>query len=51
MVDRVLELTCGRGKELMFDQLVGPDFTDNFRMLVQLGMILTFNALAGRPQK
>jgi len=51
VVDRVLELTGGRGIELMFDQLVGPDFTDNFRMLVPLGMIVTFNALAGLPQK
>ena len=49
--DRVLELTGGRGVDLVLDQLVGPDFTDNLRMLVPLGMIVSFNALAGLPEK
>jgi NADPH2:quinone reductase len=47
----VLELTDGRGVDLVLDQLVGPDFTDNLRMLAPLGMILSFNALAGLPEK
>ncbi|CAN0566445.1 unnamed protein product, partial [Laminaria digitata] len=33
------------------DQLVGPEFTDNLCMLAPLGMILSFNALAGLPEK
>lgn len=48
--DRVLDLTGGRGVDLVLDQLVGPDFTDNLRMLAPLGMIISFNALAGLPE-
>jgi len=44
-------VTDGRGVDLVLDQLVGPDFTDNLRMLAPLGMILSFNALAGLPEK
>lgn len=51
VADRVLDLTDGRGVDLVLDQLVGPDFTDNLRMLAPLGMILSFNALAGLPEK
>lgn len=51
VADRVLDLTGGRGVDLVLDQLVGPDFTDNLRMLAPLGMILSFNALAGLPEK
>ncbi len=51
VADSVLELTDGRGVDLVLDQLVGPDFTDNLRMLAPLGMILSFNALAGLPEK
>lgn len=48
---RVLELTEGRGVNLILDQLVGPRFTDNLEMLAPLGMILSFNALAGMPEE
>lgn len=51
VADRVLELTGGRGVDLVLDQLVGPDFTDNLRMLAPLGTIISFNALAGLPEK
>lgn len=51
VTDSVLDLTDGRGVDLVLDQLVGPDFTDNLRMLAPLGMILSFNALAGLPEK
>ncbi len=51
VVERVLELTDGRGVDLVLDQLVGPDFTDNLQMLAPFGMILSFNALAGLPEK
>jgi NADPH2:quinone reductase len=51
VADSVLELTDGRGVDLVLDQLVGPDFTDNLRMLAPLGLILSFNALAGLPGK
>jgi len=51
VADKVLAATDGRGVDLVLDQLVGPDFTDNLRMLAPLGMILSFNALAGLPEK
>ncbi|MBT6285794.1 MAG: zinc-binding dehydrogenase [Rhodospirillaceae bacterium] len=51
VVERVLALTDDRGVDLVLDQLIGPDFTDNLQMLAPLGMILSFNALAGLPEK
>jgi NADPH2:quinone reductase len=48
---RILELTGGRGVDLILDHLVGKDFTDNLKMLAPMGMIVSFNALAGFPEK
>lgn len=50
VVDRVLELTDGRGVGLILDQRVGPNFTDNLEMLAPFGTIVSFNALAGLPE-
>lgn len=47
---RVLELTGGRGVDLILDQFVGSDFKDNFRMLARFGLIVMFNWLKGSPQ-
>ncbi len=47
--ERITEITGGRGLDLMFDQLVGPDFRDNIQLMGPLGQIVTFNALAGLP--
>jgi NADPH2:quinone reductase len=46
---RVMELTDGHGVDLMFDQLVGPDFRDNLALMAPLGQIVTINALHGTP--
>lgn len=46
---RVLDLTGGRGVDLVIDQLVGPDFRDTLRMMAPLGQIVTINALKGLP--
>ena len=51
VADKVLAATDGRGADLVLDPLLGPAFTDNLRMLAPLGMILSFNALAGLPEK
>lgn len=51
VADRVLALTRERGADLVLDQRVGADFSDNFRMLATLGCIVSFNALAGLPEK
>ena len=49
--DRVLDLTQGRGADLILDHIVGKDFTDNLRMLAPMGLIVSFNALGGLPEK
>lgn len=51
VADRVLELTGGRGVDVSCDQLIGPKFTDTIRMLANWGTIMSFNALAGFPEK
>lgn len=49
VVERVQELTDGRGVDLVFDQLIGARFIDTLDMLAPLGMIVSYNALAGLP--
>jgi NADPH2:quinone reductase len=51
VVDRVLALTGGDGADVILDHIVGPNFTDNLKMLAPLGMIVSFNALGGFPEK
>jgi NADPH2:quinone reductase len=48
---QVLELTQGRGVDLILDHIVGKDFTDNLTMLAPMGLIVSFNALGGLPEK
>ena len=50
VAEKVLELTDDRGVDLAFDQLIGPRFTDSLDMLAPLGMVVSFNALAGLPE-
>lgn len=50
VAEKALELTNGRGVDLAFDQLIGPRFTDSLDMLAPLGMVVSFNALAGLPE-
>ena len=51
VAERVNALTGDRGADLILDQRVGPDFTDNLAMIAPLGTIVSFNALAGMPDK
>lgn len=51
VVQRVLELTGGRGVDLILDHVVGPCFTDQFAMLAPMGLIISFNVLGGMPEK
>ena len=51
VVPRVLELTAGRGADLILDHIVGRNFTDNLDMLAPMGLIVSFNALGGLPEK
>lgn len=50
-LERALAITRGRGVDLILDHIVGPDFTDNLKMLAPMGLIVSFNALGGLPGK
>jgi NADPH2:quinone reductase len=47
----LLALTQGRGVDLILDHIVGNDFTDNLTALAPFGLIVSFNALGGFPEK
>lgn len=49
--ERLLALTEGRGVDLILDHIVGKDFTDNLKALAPFGLIVSFNALGGFPEK
>ena len=49
--ERVLDLTHGRGVDLVLDHIAGSNFTDGLRMLAPMGMIVSFNMLGGWPEK
>jgi NADPH2:quinone reductase len=51
VADRLLGLTDGRGVDLMLDHLIGADFTDNLKALATFGLIVSFNALRGLPER
>jgi NADPH2:quinone reductase len=51
VVRRVLDITDGRGVDLILDHVVGPRFTDQFAMLAPMGMIVSFNVLGGMPEE
>lgn len=51
VVERVLEITGGRGADLVLDHIIGKRFTESLDMLANLGMIVSFNALEGPPEK
>lgn len=51
VAERVRELSGGRGVDLVLDHIVGKNFTDNLKMLAPFGLIVSFNALGGLPEK
>ncbi len=50
IVARVHELTGGRGADLVFDHIAGPQFVKGVEMLAPLGMIVSYAVLGGIPQ-
>ncbi|HLI20583.1 MAG TPA: zinc-dependent alcohol dehydrogenase family protein [Stellaceae bacterium] len=51
VADRLLDLTQGHGVDLILDHIVGNDFADNLKALATFGLIVSFNALGGMPEK
>lgn len=49
VVERVLELTHGKGVDLILDCVGGPDFGDNFKMMNTMGHLIWFGIAAGNP--
>jgi NADPH2:quinone reductase len=49
VVERVLELTDGKGVDLILDCVGGPNFADNFKMMNTLGHLIWFGIAAGNP--
>jgi len=50
VVERVLELTKGRGVDILFDHVAGAAFTDGVKMVAPLGIIVSYAVLGGIPQ-
>lgn len=50
LIDRLLDLTDGRGVDLFLDSMIGPDFPGNLKALATHGTIVSFNALKGLPE-
>ncbi len=49
LVDRVLELTEGRGVDLALNSVAGPTVEEDLKMLAPFGQVISFGHLAGLP--
>ena len=49
VVERVLEITAGKGVDLILDCVGGPAFGDNFKMMNSMGHLIWFGIAAGNP--
>ncbi|RLD20042.1 MAG: hypothetical protein DRI71_10945 [Bacteroidetes bacterium] len=49
VIERVLELTDGKGVDLILDCVGGPNFADNFKMMNTMGHLIWFGIAAGNP--
>jgi len=49
VVKKVLELTDGKGVDLILDCVGGPNFSDNFEMMNTMGHLIWFGIAAGNP--
>lgn len=50
VVDRVNELTGGRGVDIIFNHVAGKTFADDLKMIAPLGMIVSYAVLGGMPE-
>lgn len=51
IVEKVRAVTKGRGVDVSFDQLGGPELVANLDMMAPLGLVILYNALAGAPDE
>lgn len=51
IVDRVRELTGGRGVDIAFDHIIGPRFTDLLHLLADFGTLVFYNIHTPLPDK
>jgi NADPH2:quinone reductase len=49
VVERIRELTHGKGVDLILDSVAGPSFTNNFEMLAPLGQVIWYGFAGGPP--
>jgi NADPH2:quinone reductase len=49
--EATLELTNGRGVDLILDHVAGPAFTEQLAALANWGTLVSYNAFTGPPQK
>lgn len=51
VVEKVREITDGRGVDVSFDQLGGPGLVRDLDMLAPMGLVILYNALSGAPDE
>jgi NADPH2:quinone reductase len=49
LTDRVLELTGGRGADLICNHIAGNSFNSDLKMIAPFGLIVSYGALGGLP--
>jgi len=50
VVERVREITKGRGADIVFDHLAGKEMPERVKMLAPLGMLVSYGLLGGMPE-
>jgi NADPH2:quinone reductase len=50
LVDKVMEITGGRGVDLVFDHVIAPDFADLLGMLADFGTLVFYNIHTPMPK-
>ncbi|HMN79054.1 MAG TPA: zinc-binding dehydrogenase, partial [Burkholderiaceae bacterium] len=51
VADRVLDITSGRGVDIIYNHMAGNSFADDLKMIAPLGLIVSYAALNGMPDE